>query len=80
MRRTSKIVDLNHPGSIPEGQEVYLSDRYYEDVNATILEIPKYGWKVKELVNGVATIEYQRRNLKLLMCLTVDSKYLKKEA
>ena len=58
MRRTSKIVDLNQTGSIPEGQEVYLSERYYEDVNATILEIPKYGWKVKELVNGVATIEY----------------------
>ena len=80
MRRSSKITDLNEPGRISEGEEVYLTEQYYEDLNATVLEIPRYGWKVKQLINGEATIEYQRKNFKLWMCLTVNTRYLKKEA
>ena len=65
---------------IYEGQEVYLTEHYYEDFKASVLEIPKYGWKVTRVVNAAATIQYQRRNLKLLMLLTVETSYLRKEA
>ena len=47
------------------GQEVYLTEEYYADFKTTVLEVLKYGWKVKELENGEATIEYQRHSLKL---------------
>ncbi|HEU5147705.1 MAG TPA: hypothetical protein VFT90_13355 [Chryseosolibacter sp.] len=59
--------------------DVYLADHYYEDTNATVLEVPKYGWRVKSLVDGVATIEYQRPNWKLLMLIMCETKYLKHE-
>ena len=76
----STIADLKTADGTSQGQEVCLTEEYYADFNTTVLEVPRYGWKMKELVNGEATIEYQRHNLKLLMCLTVDARYLKKEA
>jgi hypothetical protein len=80
MAQQSRMIDSNTLGNISEGKEVYLGDEYYETFNVTVLEVPKYGWKVKEVLSGVATIENQRRNLKLLMSLTVDTRFLKKEA
>ena len=74
-----KLVDIK-PERICEGHEVYLTEQYHQDFLLSLMEIPRYGWKVMEVTKGVATIQYQRRNLKLLMCLEVDTKYLKKEA
>lgn len=59
--------------------DVYLTDQYYTDTKATVLEVPKYGWKVKSLIDGVASIEYQRTNWKLLMVIMCETKYLKHE-
>lgn len=78
--RAKIIVDVKAAETIAAGGEVYLIDQYYYDFKTSVLEIPRYGWKVKQLENGMATIEYQRRNLKLLMSLTVDCQYLKREA
>lgn len=61
------------------GQDVYLSQEYYNDANTGVLEVPRYGWQVKSVEDGVATIEYQRPNLKLLMTLTVETRYLRQE-
>ncbi len=74
-----KVVEMNPSDSFYEGMEVYLNESYYTDFNTSVIEIPKYGWKLKTLAAGVATIEYQRRNLKLLMSLMLETKYLKKE-
>lgn len=74
-----KVVQMSISDGFSEGQEVYLNEQYYVDFNTSVLEIPKYGWRLKTLAAGVATIEYQRRNLKLLMSLMLETKYLKKE-
>ena len=70
---------LNAGETFSDGQEVYLNDVYYLDFRTSVLDVPKYGWKVKALVNGVATIEYQRQNVRLLMTLMLETKYLRKE-
>jgi hypothetical protein len=62
-----------------EGEAVYISDQYYRDVDANLIEIPRFGWIVKSILNEVATIEYQRKNIKLNMNLMIDTKYLLKE-
>ena len=79
MRQLKQEIDTYAPGNVQGDQEVYLTEQYYADFNTTLLEVPRYGWRVKLLVNGEATIEYHRHNLKLLMSLTVDTSYLKKE-
>ena len=80
MRQQYKRTDFYAHLNVLGDQEVYLTEQYYADFKTTVLEVPRYGWKIKQLINGEATIEYQRPNLKLLMCLTVDTRYLKKEA
>jgi hypothetical protein len=62
-----------------EGQIVYISEQYHRDNSASVAEIPRFGWIIKSIVDNIATIEYQRHNLKLLMILMVDMKYLKAE-
>lgn len=76
---TAKVIELHPPEDFSIGQEVYLTQQYYTDTKATVLEVPKYGWKIKAVVNDTATIEYQRPNLKLLMSLMLETKYLTKE-
>ena len=72
---------FTQPANISEGQEFYLTEQYYKYFKVSELwKCPNTGGRVITLLNGVATIEYQRRNLKLLMSIIVDSKYLKKEA
>ena len=78
--RQDRVVHMTVAGSFEVGQEVYLNEQYYTDFNTSVIEVPKYGWQVKTLSDGVATIEYQRRNLKLQMSLTLDTTYLTKEA
>ena len=31
-----------------EGNEVYLTEQYHTDFKMTVLEAPRYGWRVKE--------------------------------
>jgi hypothetical protein len=74
-----RIVQLNRSEAYTPGQQVYLAQEYYSDSNTTLLEVPRYGWQVKAVVGGIARLEYQRPNMKLLMNLTVETKYLRKE-
>jgi len=80
--RIAKVVEFGEPffneGFRP-GLEVYLTEQYYEDTNASVLEVPRYGWEIKAVVEGVATIEYQRPNWKLLMSIMCETKYLKRQ-
>jgi hypothetical protein len=78
--RAAKVVEL-HPASdhFSVGQKVFLKQAYYDDLNTSILEVPRYGWQVKEVAGDAVVIQYQRRNLKLLMTLMIETKYLKKE-
>jgi hypothetical protein len=72
-------VEMRAIASLNEGQIVYISEQYYNDNSASVAEIPRFGWIIKSVLDNVATIEYQRHNLKLLMTLMVDKKYLKAE-
>lgn len=76
----SAMIELSAAEHLGPGDQVYLSENYYIDTAATLLEVPRYGWKIKSQVDGVATIEYQRPNWKLLMSIMCETKYLKKEA
>lgn len=69
----------SQPEKVSMDDAVYLTEHYYTDTNATVLEVPRYGWKVKAVSQGVATIEYQRANWKLLMTLMLELKYLRKD-
>lgn len=62
-----------------DGESVYIIEQYYRDVDANLIEVPRFGWVVKSVLNDVATIEYQRKNIKLNMNLMIDTKYLVKE-
>lgn len=62
-----------------EGETVYISEQYYRDHEANLIEIPRFGWIVKSILNEVATIEYQRRNIDSNLNLMIDTKYLHKE-
>ena len=64
---------------IGTGDRVYLTDEYYEDFKATIVEVPPFGWKVKSHTDTVATIEFHRPNLKMQIQLEVEARYLKRE-
>ena len=76
----AKILELKPAEAFSAGQGVYLAQEYYDYANTTVLEVPRYGWEVKAIIDGVATIEYQRNNLKLLMSLMVETKYLRRES
>lgn len=62
-----------------EGESVYISEQYYKDVESDFVEIPRFGWVVKSILNDVATIEFQRKTINLNMTLMIDTKYLSKE-
>jgi hypothetical protein len=62
------------------GQVVYIKDEYYADNNLSVMEIPRYSWKVMKVQeNGIALCEFQRRGRNSLMTLTIELKYLKVE-
>jgi hypothetical protein len=33
-----------------KGDDVYLTEQYYQDFKLSILQVPRYGWKVNELI------------------------------
>ncbi|HYC84348.1 MAG TPA: hypothetical protein VEB86_03965 [Chryseosolibacter sp.] len=61
------------------GHVVYIRDEFYADNNLSVLEIPRYSWKVLKVDNGIAMCEFQRRGRNSVMTLTIEIKYLKIE-
>lgn len=39
-----------------EGEAVYISEQYCHDVEANLIEIPRFGWILKSILNDVATL------------------------
>ena len=74
----AKILEFT-PDLFYPGDQVYLTEDYYIDTDASVLEVPRYGWKIKAYTDGVCQIEYQRPNWKLLMSIMCETKYLKRE-
>lgn len=62
------------------GQVVYIRDEYYVDNNLSVLEVPRYSWKVVKIENGIATCEFQRKGRNSALTLTIEVKYLRVEA
>jgi hypothetical protein len=61
------------------GQVVYIRDEYYADNNLSVLEVPRYAWRVLKVDNSVAALEFQRRGRNSVLTLTIELKYLKVE-
>lgn len=76
LKNKNKGTLLNH---LVEGQSVYIRVEYYKDMKTNLVEIPRFGWVVKSILNNVATIAYQRKNIMMNMTLMIDTKYLSKE-
>jgi hypothetical protein len=64
---------------VQPGNVVYIKDEFYFDNNLSVLEVPRYSWKVMKLENGIATCEFQRKGRNSLMTLTIEIKYLRIE-
>jgi hypothetical protein len=61
------------------GQVVYIKDEYYLDNNLSVLEVPRYSWRVLKVDNSIAACEFQRKGRNSVMTLTIELKYLKVE-
>lgn len=66
--------------AIQPGQIVYIKDDFYSDNNFTVMEFPRYAWRVLKAENAIATCEYQRKGRNTSMTLTIEQKYLKIES
>lgn len=65
--------------TILPGKIVYIKDEFYSDNNLSVMEIPRYLWKVVRLEEGMAACQFQRRGRNSVMTLTIDRKYLNVE-
>ncbi len=61
------------------GQMAYIRDEFYLENNLSILEIPRYAWKITKVENGMVSCEFQRRGRNAFMTLSIEGKYLKIE-
>jgi hypothetical protein len=69
---------MNHlvqPGTI-----VYIKDEFYTDNNLSVMEVPRYLWKVLKLENAMAACQFQRRGKNAVLSLRIEMKYLTVEA
>ena len=64
---------------VQPGNVVYIKDEFYGDNNLSVMEVPRYSWKVTKLDNAIATCEFQRRGKNSNMWLTIEVKYLRIE-
>ena len=64
---------------VQPGNVVYIKDEFYGDNNLSVMEVPRYSWKVMKLDNAIATCEFQRRGKNSNMILTIEVKYLRIE-
>jgi len=61
------------------GQVVYIKDEFYIDNNLSVMEIPRYSWRVIKIDNSIAACEFQRKGRNSVMTLTIELKYLRVE-
>jgi hypothetical protein len=61
------------------GHIVYIKDEYYADNNLSIMEVPRYSWRVMKIDNSIAALEFQRKGRNSVMTLTIELKYLRVE-
>jgi len=61
------------------GHIVYIKDEYYSDNNLSIMEVPRYSWRVIKIDNSIAACEFQRKGRNSVMTLTIELKYLRVE-
>jgi hypothetical protein len=61
------------------GHIVYIKDEYYSDNNLSVMEVPRYSWRVMKVDNSVAACEFQRKGKNSVMTLTIELKYLRVE-
>jgi predicted FMN-binding regulatory protein PaiB len=64
---------------VQAGQIVYIKDEFYTDNNLSVMEVPRYSWRVVKLDGNIATCEFQRRGKNSVMTLTIEMKYLRIE-
>jgi hypothetical protein len=60
------------------GQQVFISDQYYEDHDISFVDVPRFGWNIKAIDGNTFYLERQRHDLKVFMFSTVEKKYIKK--
>ncbi len=65
---------------VQPGHIVYIKDEFYFDNNLSIMEVPRYAWKVNKIENTLASCEFQRHGRNSMMTLTIEIKYLKVES
>lgn len=65
--------------AIQPGNIAYIKDDFYTDNNLSVMEVPRYSWKVMRVENGVASCEFQRRGRNSVLSLMIEVKYLRKE-
>ena len=61
------------------GQVVYIKDEFYTDNNLSVMEFPRYSWRILKSDNGIATCEFQRKGKNANLILTIEVKYLRVE-
>ena len=66
--------------AVQPGHVVYIKDEFYSDNNLSVMEVPRYSWKVTKLENSLASCEFQRRGRNSTLTLTIEVKYLRIEA
>jgi hypothetical protein len=62
------------------GNIVYIKDEFYTDNNLSVMEVPRYLWKVVKLENTIAACQFQRRGRNSVLSLTIELKYLRVES
>jgi hypothetical protein len=65
---------------VQPGNIVYIKDEFYADNNLSVMELPRYSWKVTKLENSLATCEFQRRGRNSNLTLVIELKYLRIES
>lgn len=64
---------------VQQGNVVYIKDDFYSDNNLSVMEVPRYSWRVIKLDNALAICEFQRRGRNSNLTLTIEVKYLRVE-
>jgi hypothetical protein len=78
-RKNNRSFQLSGMKQVQPGNIVYIKDEFYIDNNLSVMEIPRYAWRVNKIENTIASCEFQRRGRNSIMTLTIEIKYLKIE-
>jgi len=77
---SNAALDLAAMNQVLPGNIVYIKDEFYADNNLSVMEVPRYLWKVVKLENSIAACQFQRRGRNSILSLTIEMKYLRVEA